>query len=146
MSLKIFHLFFIAMSTLLCLGLGLWAVDAWRSDGATSWLVLAGLAFVAGGGLVVYGNRFLHKLRKLGVAWLLVAGTLGFPAEALACPACVGSTDSILRTGMNMGIFVLLGVTGFVLVSFASFFIYLVLRARDAAVPGSDLKVSERSM
>ena len=141
MSLKAFHIFFIGVSVLLALGVGLWAVDTWRISGVASWLVLAVVAFAGGGALVVYANRFLQKVRKLGIAGLLVTGTLAWPQEALACPICFGNTDSILRTGVNMGIFVLLGVTGLMLAGFAAFFIYLVRRARVAATPGSGFQV-----
>lgn len=130
MSLKFFHVFFITLSSLMCLGVGVWAVDAWRSDGASNWVVLAAVAFAAAGGLVAYGNSFLKKARRLGIAGLLVAGVLGLPGDALACPACVGTTDSALQTGMNNGVFALLGVIGFMLACFAYFFVYLAVRAR----------------
>jgi hypothetical protein len=133
MSLKFFHVVFIGASTLMALGVGLWAVDACRSDGAPAWLGLAAVGFLGGAALVVYGNRFLQKFRKLGIAALFVAGSLGMPGKALACPACVGTTESALQSGMNLGIFALLGVTGFMLVSFGAFFLYLARRARLTA-------------
>jgi hypothetical protein len=131
MSLKFFHILFIAVSTLMSIFVGLWALDAYRQDGTATWLALAVLAFGGGAGLVVYGNRFLHKMRKFGIVALLVAGTLGAPGDVLACTICLGNTDSLLRSGMNMGILALLGFVGFMLVSFASFFIYLARRARQ---------------
>ncbi len=146
MSLKFFHLLFIGLSALMSLGVGLWAIDAWRTDGAASWLVLALVAIAGGGGLVVYGNRFRQKVRKLGIAALLVAGTLGLPGDALACPACVGTSDSVLQSGMNMGILALLGVTGFMLACFAYFFVSLARRARQApAVQSSEFNVQGSS-
>lgn len=150
MSLKYFHLLFIALSTVMAIGVGAWAVDAWQANGAAEWMALAVLGFGSAVALVVYGNRFFQKARKLGIAGLLLAGSL-MPGEALACPACAaGSTDSILRSGMNMGIFTLLGVTGLMLVSFAIFFIYLARRARAAQgspanAPGSGFPVPEGS-
>ena len=147
MSLKYFHLFFIAVSTVMAAGVGAWAVDAWQANGAGQWMALAVLGFGSAVGLIVYGSRFFQKVRKLGIAGLLIAGSLAMPGEALACPACAaGSTDSILRSGMNMGIFTLLGVTGFMLVSFAVFFIYLARRSgtvqgSSAEVPGSQFPV-----
>ena len=141
MSLKFFHVLFIGLSSLLALGVGLWAIDTWRVSGVASWLVLAAVAFVGGAVLVVYGNRFLQKARKLGLAGLLVAGALGAPKDAWACTVCMGDTDSLLRNGMNMGILALLGFIGLMLVCFASFFVYLARRARRAAVPGSTFHV-----
>jgi hypothetical protein len=134
MSLKFFHILFITLSTLLSLGVGLWAIDTWRADGDITWLALALVAFGGGGGLVVYANRFLQKVRKLGIAGLLVAGSLGLPAEALACTVCIGNSASPLRSGLSLGILALLGITGFLLVCFASFFIYLARKARSARV------------
>jgi hypothetical protein len=151
MSLKFFHILFIALSTLLSLGVGLWAIDTWRADGDAAWLALAVLAFGGGSGLVVYGNRFLQKVRKLGIAGLLVAGSLGLPDKALACAVCIGNSTSSLRSGLGSGILVLLGITGFMLVCFASFFVYLALKARSGGLEpakGSalDIPVHEGSM
>ena len=151
MSLKFFHIVFISLSTLLSLGVGFWAIDTWRSDGNATWLALAVLAFAGGCGLVVYGNRFLQKVRKLGIAGLLVAGTLGLPADALACAVCIGNSSSPLRSGLGLGILALLGVTGFMLVCFASFFVYLALKARSVRMEpakGSalDIPLHEGSM
>ena len=134
MSLKFFHLLFIGLSALMSLGVAIWAVDAWRSDNAVSWLVLALVAIAGGGGLVVYGSRFLQKFRKLGIAGLVMAGALAAPPDALACPACVSTTQSALQDGMNTGILMLLGVTGFMLVCFAIFFVSLARHARQASL------------
>lgn len=129
MSLKFFHVLFIAVSTVMAFGVGGWAIQRAQMSGQSSWFVLAGLAFIGVVGLIVYGNRFLQKARKLGLAVLVMAG-LGWPTDALACPACVGTTESALQTGMNTGILALLGVIGFLLVCFASFFVHLARRAR----------------
>jgi hypothetical protein len=132
MSLKLFHIVFITVSALMCLVVGLWAIDAYRADGAGSSIALAALAFAGGGFLVVYGSRFLQKFRKLGVAGLLVGGTLGVPGDAFACAVCLGNTQSSLRDGMNAGILALLGIAGFMIASFAIFFIYLWRKAKSA--------------
>jgi hypothetical protein len=131
MSLKFFHIVFIVVSTLLCLMVGLWALGAYRADGEGTWMALAAFSFVGGGLLVVYGTRFLQKFRKLGVAGLLAAGTLASPADALACAVCLGNTQSSLRDGMNAGILALLGFAGFMILSFAVFFIYLWRKAKS---------------
>jgi hypothetical protein len=90
------------------------------------------LALGGGGLLVVYGNRFLQKTRKLGVAVMVAAGTLGMPADALACAVCLGNTNSLLRDGMNAGVLALLGFALFMIVSFAAFFVYLWRRSKTA--------------
>jgi hypothetical protein len=132
MSLRFFHILFIACSCLLSLVVGMWAIDAYRTDGSASWIMLAALALSGGAFLVVYGNRFLQKTRKLALPLFLVAGTLGVPTDLLACVVCVGDTQSSLREGMNAGILTLLGFAGFMIVSFAAFFIFLARKARHA--------------
>ena len=135
MGLRFFHVLFIALSTLVALFVGVWAIDAYRTDGDATWIALAVLALAGGGLLVIYGNRFLQKTRKLGVAGLIMAGTLGRPSDLLACTVCMGNTQSSLRDGMNMGILALLGFVGFLIVCFGIFFIYLARRAKAAAAP-----------
>jgi hypothetical protein len=61
---------------------------------------------------------------------LLTFAAVTAPRVALACPVCFGQSDSPMAQGVNMGIYVLLGITGGVLAAFASFFIYLIRRAR----------------
>jgi hypothetical protein len=51
----------------------------------------------------------------------------------LACAVCSGASDSLQFKGMQMGIFVLLGVTSCMLVAFGAFFIYLKRRVDAAA-------------
>ena len=66
-------------------------------------------------------------------ATLVIALLLLAPRAALACPVCFGQSDSPLAWGINMGVFLMLGVTGGVLAAFATFFIHLMRRARLAA-------------
>ena len=133
MSLRFFHILFIVLSALMSLVVGIWAIDAYRTDASPTWLALAILAFVGGGLLVVYGNRFLQKTRKLGVVALVAGGALAMPADLLACAVCLGNTSSTLRDGMNAGILALLGFALFMIVSFAAFFVYLWRKSKSAA-------------
>ena len=133
MSLRFFHILFIVVSALMSLVVGIWAIDAYRTDASPTWLALAVLAFAGGAALVVYGNRFLQKTRKLGIAVLAAAGTFGMPADLLACTVCLGSTDSSLRAGMNAGILALLGFALLMIVCFAAFFVYLWRKSKNAA-------------
>jgi hypothetical protein len=131
MSLRFFHILFIVLSALMSLVVGIWAIDAYQADGSATWMGLAVLAFAGGAFLVVYGNRFLQKTRKLGVAALVAAGTIGLPADLLACAVCLGNTESSLRDGMNAGVLALLGFALFMIVSFAAFFIYLWRKSKS---------------
>lgn len=70
--------------------------------------------------------------RRLSLTIPALAGFALAPA-ACACATCFGRSDSPLAEGMNMGILVLLGVIGVVLVTFASFFVYLARRSAALA-------------
>jgi hypothetical protein len=57
------------------------------------------------------------------------------PKVVLACPVCFGALEGPIADATNKAILVLLGITGAVLAGFASFFIYLIRRARIAVPP-----------
>jgi hypothetical protein len=68
----------------------------------------------------------------------IVALFFMLPVAASACPSCYGALDSPRKTGMNMAIVAMIGVTGFVLTGISSFFIMMrhrinVLRNHSAA-------------
>ncbi len=65
MSLKAFHVVFIAVSVMLCLGLSAYAFGNYRLGGNGSDLGWAAAAFAAAVGLLVYGRYFLRKLRNI---------------------------------------------------------------------------------
>jgi hypothetical protein len=64
---------------------------------------------------------------------LFTLGLLAAPRAALACPVCFGNSDSPMAIATNMGIIAMLVVVAGVLGGFASFFIYLMRRARRVA-------------
>ncbi len=65
MSLKGFHVFFISVCLIFSVGLGIWALRAYRSTGQADSLYLGVGAFFCGAVLAVYGVWFLRKLRHL---------------------------------------------------------------------------------
>ncbi len=65
MSLKAFHIFFITLSTLLAIGLGVWAVDDFGRSASRVHLALGVGSFIGSGVLVWYGVWFLRKLRHM---------------------------------------------------------------------------------
>lgn len=65
MSLKAFHIFFIALSILLSVGLGGWGVSSYLSEGRVGSLVLGILFFLTGFALLVYGRSFLRKMKEI---------------------------------------------------------------------------------
>ena len=75
---------------------------------------------------------------------LLTALVVALPRIALACPVCFGENDSPIAQAMNSGILLMLGVVAAMLTAFASFFIYLIRRARQvAAQEQADLRSQE---
>jgi hypothetical protein len=64
---------------------------------------------------------------------LLTIGLAAAPRAAFACPVCFGDSNAPMAVAMNMGILAMLIVVAGVLGAFASFFIYLIRRARRAA-------------
>jgi hypothetical protein len=52
----------------------------------------------------------------------------------LLCPVCSAPTDAVVRESLNLGIFVLLGVTGVVLAAIARFMVAIARRSREAAL------------
>ena len=73
-------------------------------------------------------------------AAVVVASIL--PPPLFACAACFGQSDSPLASGMNWGIFTLMGVIVTVLATIASFFVYIIRReaAQAAAENLSEAK------
>ena len=68
------------------------------------------------------------------------------PSPLMACATCFGQSDAPMAQGMNWGIFTLLGMIVAVLVTIASFFVYLIRKesaqtAKTAAENLSEVKV-----
>lgn len=66
MSLKAFHLFFIAAAILMSLVVGGWGVNEYLHGGGAGLLTLGVLCFLLGAVLVVYGLKVYRKLQALG--------------------------------------------------------------------------------
>ncbi|MGD1018115.1 MAG: hypothetical protein ABSA12_02230 [Verrucomicrobiia bacterium] len=65
MSLKAFHVFFIVISVLLCLGFGAWCLDSDYARGRAAYAVAGYVSFGLAVVLVVYEIRFLRKFKDL---------------------------------------------------------------------------------
>jgi hypothetical protein len=51
----------------------------------------------------------------------------------MACPVCFGDSNEPMALATNLGIWFMLGVVAAMLTAFASFFVYLMRRAKIAA-------------
>jgi hypothetical protein len=65
MSLKAFHIFFILISSAMTFGFAVWAFLSFKSGGNSLMLAVAVASCVAGFGLIIYGVRFLKKLKHV---------------------------------------------------------------------------------
>ena len=65
MSLRIFHLVFIAISVVLTAFVAAWSVGQYRLAGEPGYIAVCAAAVAAGIGLVVYATRFQRKTRSL---------------------------------------------------------------------------------
>ena len=65
MSLKAFHIFFITISVLLCLGFGAWCLSSDYAKGRAAYEVAGYISFGLGVVLVLYEVVFLKKFREL---------------------------------------------------------------------------------
>lgn len=129
MSLKAFHIFFITLATLLCLGVAGWNGSAWMAGGSALHLAESIGWVIAGMGLVVYGMRFVRKYRSLGYyAFLLILSA----ESAEACSVCFGNPESPMTKSMVAGIWVMLGCIGTLLTVFAGLFLYWTYRSYHA--------------
>ena len=65
MSLRRFHLFFIALSVVLAAFVAAWAGGQYQSSRGMAYLFWSLTALVSGAALAVYGARFQRKTRHL---------------------------------------------------------------------------------
>jgi hypothetical protein len=65
MSLKAFHIAFICLSIILALGFGIWELSGYTTSGEGEQLAFGLLSLAGGAGLIVYGIRFLRKLKNV---------------------------------------------------------------------------------
>ena len=65
MSLRAFHLFFIALSVILTAFFAAWAFGQYRTESAIGYAVTGVASLAAGVGLVVYGAAFQKKTKRM---------------------------------------------------------------------------------
>src|SRR5205085_9164429 len=104
MSLRAFHLFFIALSVVLAAFVAAWAASEYRARHELTYAIGALASIAAAGGLIAYGTAFQRKTRHL----LALAMVLAAPRAAFACPVCFGQSDSPMASAANLSILVML--------------------------------------
>ena len=62
---------------------------------------------------------------------------------ALSCPVCFGQSDSPMASAANLSILVMLVIVAGMIAAFATFFVYLMRRARLARLTDDDLQPRE---
>ena len=65
MSLRAFHLFFIAISTILAAFVAAWAAQQYQATNAVSYAAASAAALASGIGMAIYGAMFQRKTRRL---------------------------------------------------------------------------------
>ncbi len=65
MSLRFFHLVFIALSVVLAVFVAAWAVAQYRAEAGAGYAVAAVLSALAAAALAVYATKFQRKTRGL---------------------------------------------------------------------------------
>jgi len=63
MSIKTFHLIFIVIATLMCIGVAIWGFFFTR--GETTFLIISGLCALAAIALPIYGISFYKKAKNI---------------------------------------------------------------------------------
>lgn len=133
MSLKAFHIAFIALATLLALWLAAWAAGH-------GFPLLAGGAGAAAAGLVVYGIWFLRKMKGVSLLALPVMAALAAAASwapsAAACPVCFGEAEAPIFDGARWSVVFLGGLTYLLMAGAAAVVIALRRRVRANLAQG----------
>lgn len=118
MSLKSFHIAFIAISGLLALFLIYYGLQTLVSEASRGYLLLGtgvGVILV----LFPYFFWFRKKMRSLAT-WVLLSPLLFYSKSSWACSVCFGDPNSLIAKGTKAGVLFLIFVVVAVLLSIFS--------------------------
>lgn len=127
MSLRIFHVVFIILSIVLCLGTSVWSWQYASSNNSFLYQGMGVISFFLSLALIVYSFKFFKKYKALVMTSLIL---LNYSTLTFACSVCYGDKSSSLSKGLQSGIVVLLGVLGMVMVGIVSFIIQMQRRVK----------------
>jgi hypothetical protein len=108
MSLKAFHVFFVAVCIVFSAWFGSWCLD---TEPSRHLQLVGGASLGLSTSLVAYLFWVAKKLTHVGVTLLLV-GLGSWSPPAHACAVCFGDASSPLVQGSNLAILFLLGTVG----------------------------------
>ena len=109
MSLRIVHIAFISLCSLLAAGFAIWGIRDYRITGDLFSLVLGLLSAALLLPILAYGSWFIRKSRDLGsqgLIWAILI-LLGSPRLAAACSVCLVDPDSLMAQGAFWGVLTL---------------------------------------
>ncbi len=133
MGLKAFHVAFIFIANVLCLGMGIWFLNEAGETGNATYTILGAISITGLIGLLIYGAWFLKKWKGLSYfVWLMAFGSLSLPCSAWACPVCQGNPTDPMIIGAKAGVLFLMSVIVSLLAGLGS--IFLVWRRREKAL------------
>lgn len=116
MSLRIVHIVFISLSSVLAAGFAIWGIQDYRVTGDQLSLVLGLASAALLLPILAYASWFIRKSRHLGspgLLWIGVALTGSGPSGASACSVCLVDPDSLMARGAFWGVLTLgLIITG----------------------------------
>ena len=151
MSLRIFHIVFVTVSSLMSFVFGGWCWRYAAANQSGGYRLLGAAAFGVGVALIVYGFWFWKKIKTIGdgqggggsggTGAAMVTVLLGWLLSRQgvdACTVCYGEAEGPMIEGARAGVWLLFGLVGGVQICFVSFFVYLWRRGRkfrDTADP-----------
>lgn len=127
MSLKYFHIFFIAIATLLALFFGFWSLETYYA-GEPIYLAYAVASFLCAAGLVFYGKKVWTKLKGVGFFALMALFCKSSPVWA--CATCYVDPNTPISRALVASVLVLLGFITVVLSAFLALIYHYNKRAR----------------
>jgi hypothetical protein len=132
LSLKSFHIFFIAVCAGLSLFMILWGVEQYRLSASPLGL---GSAIVGAATLLIlipYSRWVRRKFQKINAfAFLTISISAWLHAEtAQACSVCFGDPNSVMSKGIKAGVVLLILIVGGVLGGIASVAVSWARRAK----------------
>lgn len=128
MSLKYFHIFFIAIASLLAFYFAYWCLESYAA-GEKNYLVYGVFSFATGIGLVLYGRSVFKKFKNVGF-FTVLGFVLLMGSDVVACSTCYGDPDHPVSKALTASVLFLLGTITLVLIGFLALIIHYNVRSR----------------